>query len=152
MSKKIWTKEEADLLLKIYTLYTNEELAEMFDCKVAAINTKRTALGIGLKQLEEQANADVPEGYRRCKECGEVLLLEENFYILSRTNPERGRMKTCKKCSNSQKSKKRAEESTFSKIDNCTCDIIVKNSFYEPKKRNSKTHHCVKCGKGYNIK
>lgn len=150
-TKKVWTKEEAELLKKIYTLYTNEELAEMFNCKVTSINTKRTALGIGIKQLEAEANKDVPEGYRRCTECGEILKLEEHFYIKSRTNPERGRMKVCKKCSNSNKSKQRAELKLIEK-DNCTCDIIVKNSFYEPSKRNNKTHHCVKCGKGYNVK
>lgn len=151
-NKKVWTKEEANLLLKIYTLYTNEELAEMFNCKVSAINTKRTSLGIGIKQLEAEANADVPEGYRRCRECGEVLSLEENFYILSRKNPERGRMKICKNCSNSSKAKTRAEEKEIEKADNCTCDIIVKNSFYEPNKRGNKTHHCIKCGKHYNLK
>lgn len=149
--KKKWTKEEADLLLKIYMLYTNKELAEMFDCKVSAINTKRTALGVGIKQLEEQANADVPEGYRRCKECGEILLLEENFYPLSRKNPKRGRMKICKNCGNANKSKERAEEKLIAK-DDCSCDIIVRNKFYEPKKTGNKTHHCIKCGKHYNLK
>ena len=149
-NKKVWTKEEADLLLKIYTLYTNEELAEMFDCKVSAINTKRTSLGIGIKQLEAEANKDVPEGHRKCRECGEILPLED-FYILSRKNPERGRMKACKKCANASKSKERAEEKLIAK-DNCTCDIIVKNKFYEPNKRGNKTHHCVKCGKQFNVK
>lgn len=151
-NKKIWTKEEADLLSKIYMLYTNEELAEMFDCKVSAINTKRTAMGVGIKQLEEMANSDVPEGYRRCRECGEVLLLEENFYILSRKQPQRGRMKVCKNCANSAKAKARAEEKEIGKTGNCSCDIIVRNKFYEPKKRGNKTHHCIKCGKHYNIK
>ena len=153
MAKKIWTQEEADLLLKIYDIYTNEELAEMFNCKVAAINTKRTALGVGIKQLEAEANKDVPEGYRRCRDCGEVLLLEENFYLLSRNNPERGRAKQCKNCNNSKQAYKRAKGKGIEKIDNCTCDIIVRSQFYEPaSKKSNKTHHCIKCGKHYNIK
>ena len=148
--KKVWTQEEAELLLKIYKLYTNEELAEMFDCKISAINTKRNALGIGIRQLEAEANKDVPEGHKRCPECEEILP-EDSFYLLCRREPERGRMKICKKCNNAARSKERADEKLKAK-DNCTCDIIVKNTFLDVRNKNNKTHHCVKCGKQYSIK
>lgn len=104
MAKK-WTEQEGELLLKIHTLYTTNELAEMFETTVGSINTKKKSLGIADFQLREKT----PEGMRRCKECNELLPLEA-FQLRNKSNPRCSRHHYCKECTSIKKAIKHREK------------------------------------------
>lgn len=139
--KKIWTKEEEEMLLKIYDIYDSKELAEMFDTNYRSVNAKKRALGIG----KEKFKKEIPEGYKRCSDCEEVLS-EENFQRRSKTDTTVGRYSICKDCNRLIKSikfKERKIERYKTLIDNyinnnknadliCSrCNRINKISTYE---------------------
>lgn len=100
MTRKFWTKEEEEVLKKIHTLYSSKELAEMFDTSIGAINTKKASLGIAKHQIEEV----LPEGYRKCSACKEVLP-EEEFYHRKKGDPTSGYSHHCKSCDSLRKAK-----------------------------------------------
>lgn len=99
MVVKRWTKQEEELLLKIHSLYSSKELAEMFEISVPALNAKKRRLNIGASQLREK----FPEGMRRCNTCHELLPLETNFCLRSKKEPNGRRFHTCKGCTSTKK-------------------------------------------------
>lgn len=99
IENKIWTKEESEHLKNIYKLYTNEELAEMFDTNKKAIAFKKWSLGIGTLEYKKS----IPKDHILCRECKEILHID-NFHIKNRSNLELGRDTLCKNCKRITKS------------------------------------------------
>lgn len=61
-----WTEEEEEYLRKVYTEYSNSELAEALDRNVSQIKTK-----LGIMELTRQKEK-LPDGVKRCTKCKEV--------------------------------------------------------------------------------
>lgn len=92
MKKRYWTKEEEEYLTQVYKLYSLEELAEIFKCTKKQVYTKLFGLGYIGGTYKEY---DIPEGYKKCYRCEEILPYEE-FYN-NKSKPD-GKSSECKHC------------------------------------------------------
>lgn len=75
----IWSKEDEELLKKIYKLYTYEELAVTFKRTKNAIYTRI----LKLKLIEKE---EIPKGSKKCPKCKEILELDK-FYKMKNGKP-----------------------------------------------------------------
>ena len=95
---KRWTKEEIELLKNIIHLYTLDELAEFFGVTKDSIYFQ-----IKEHKLMQKEQIKIPEGYKKCSKCKEMLK-KDFFYKHSST--KFGLQSYCKECEKSYRAER----------------------------------------------
>lgn len=101
---QIWDESEDKKLKAIFNLYTDEELAELFNRTESSIACRRVRLGL-LRVIKEE----IPEGFKKCPECLNVKPLEE-FNKLNIPRSKTKREGRCRECKNHLRRIKAAEK------------------------------------------
>lgn len=71
--RKRWSKEDTERLIQTHHLYTDDELAEIFNCDKLKVQNKKHRLGLSEKRV-----LDLPDNHFKCNICKEVMP-KENF-------------------------------------------------------------------------
>ncbi|HSQ87997.1 hypothetical protein [Romboutsia sp.] len=143
-----WTKEEEEKFRIAYqdNNYTLEEICWKFKRKRNAIMSKAHAMQI--KRIPQKE--DLPDGYKRCSKCKEVLSFEQ-FY--DKRKAKDGKQPYCKTCKNKYNKEKKEEnnkgitlvkEQKFIVCSRCNEEKLY-TSFDIDKKTGKRKKTCRKC-------
>lgn len=100
---KSWTKEEEQILINTYHMYTDVELSDIFGVSVVAVKSKRQKLQIYRTVKKEE----LPEGMKRCCKCKDIRPID--CFNKNKSRPD-GLEDSCRECGRDYLAEKEAKK------------------------------------------